>query len=68
MEQTYSQEYYERNKDKIKDYLKEKTECECGKIISRSYMYKHKKSDIHIASLRHKEYLEKKKATEELAI
>ena len=42
---------------------KEKIECECGRLVSRRNMSKHKKSDIHFRYLKKKE--EKKEETKE---
>jgi hypothetical protein len=44
----YKKEYYENNKEKIQEYKKEKIVCECGSIINRVELSKHKKSRKHI--------------------
>ena len=55
-------EWYIKNKEKIlertkkqnindKDFRKEKITCECGCIITRGSMLKHKKSNRHISHL-----------------
>ena len=41
-------EYYEKNKDKILEKQKEKINCQCGSIIRRSDMARHKKTKKHI--------------------
>ena len=58
----YIKEYYQANKDKLKEkmkeyqrankekilaYKKEKIECECGSIVRRSDIAKHKRSKKH---------------------
>lgn len=55
--QTYSQKYYDENKDSVKKYLREKTQCECGSIVSRVNMSKHRKTKLHQNKLRHNEYV-----------
>ena len=57
-EQTYSQKYYANNKDKVKKYLNEKTKCECGSVVSRVNMAKHKRTKLHENRLRHNQYLQ----------
>ena len=58
-------EYYKNNKEKLKteakkyrddnsDKMKEKIECECGKIISREYFRKHIKTKFHIKFIENK--------------
>ena len=51
----YDAKYYEKNKEKKKEYyqknkekLKEKITCECGSIVSKSVLARHKKSQKHI--------------------
>ena len=40
----YQKEYYEKNKDKFKEYYKQKVPCpECKKLISRNNISAHKK-------------------------
>jgi len=41
-------EYYENNKEVIAEKLKEKVTCECGCIIRRSHLARHKKSNKHL--------------------
>ena len=43
--------YIETNKNKIQEYIKEKITCECGCLISRCSITKHKKSQTHIELL-----------------
>ena len=59
-EQSYSQKYYMENKNKVKKYLSEKTICECGSVISRMNMSKHKRTKLHENKLRHNKYLQEK--------
>lgn len=40
-------EYYQNNKEKIKENNKEKITCECGSIICKGVLSKHKKSKKH---------------------
>jgi hypothetical protein len=42
---------YEQNKDKILEQKKEKITCECGCIITKVYLAKHKKTQNHIKLL-----------------
>ena len=44
-------DYYEKNKEQINNRKKEKIECECGCIVSRDHMWKHKKTNRHISRL-----------------
>ena len=55
---TYSEAYREANKDKIKAYreankeqLTAKVECECGAIVTKHNLAKHKKTKKHIKSV-----------------
>ena len=43
-----SKQYYENNKEKILEKMKEKITCECGCIITRSNIGQHRKSKKHI--------------------
>ena len=60
--QEYNQEYYQANKEQIKEQIKEyqrankerisayknqKIKCECGSIVCRSYIAKHKRTKKH---------------------
>ena len=42
-----TKERYVENKDKILAYQSEKILCECGIILQRNYMAKHKRTEIH---------------------
>jgi hypothetical protein len=44
----YQKSYYESKKDEILRAKKEKTTCECGKIVSAGHMTCHKKTNIHL--------------------
>jgi len=52
--------YYERNKEKMIEYDKEryknvgsvKVECECGMAVSRRYLKKHKNNSLHARCLK----------------
>ena len=49
-----TKERYVENKDKILAYQSEKILCECGVILQRNYMAKHKRTEIHRLSLENK--------------
>ena len=55
---TYSQTYYSQNKERIKEYVKEKTKCECGAVVARVNMARHKRTKLHETRLKHNEYLD----------
>jgi len=40
-------EYYQKNKKEILEKAKEKTTCECGSIVSKSVLARHKKTQKH---------------------
>lgn len=44
----YYEEYYEQNKDKILKKQQEKITCECGSILSKNHLSRHKRSQKHI--------------------
>ena len=44
-------EWVEVNKEKIKERLKEKIECECGSIVSQQNMPRHKRNKKHLKNL-----------------
>jgi hypothetical protein len=41
------QEYYQKNKQKISEREKEKIECDCGSIVRRSVIARHKRTKKH---------------------
>jgi len=43
--------YYENNKEKIAERHKEKVTCDCGCVVSRACLTRHKKSQIHLEYL-----------------
>lgn len=45
----YKQEHYENNKDKINEQRKEKITCECGSIVRKQHIARHRKTLKHIA-------------------
>lgn len=55
---TYSQIYYENNKEYFHNYLHEKTVCECGKIVCKARLARHKRTKIHEKKMRDKKYLD----------
>ena len=42
-----NKEYYEANKEKIKDNAKEKITCNCGCVIKKNSLSRHKSSEKH---------------------
>jgi len=42
-----NKEYYQKNKQKISEREKEKIECDCGSIVSRVHIARHKRSKKH---------------------
>lgn len=45
----YKKNYYEQNKDKIKEYYKTKVQCDiCGAIYARSSASHHKRTKKHL--------------------
>lgn len=50
-------EYYAdpEYKKKHKAYCLENIECECGRLVSRVGMYRHKSSQIHLKTMQKKE-------------
>ncbi len=44
----FKKEYYQLNKDRINEIRTEKITCECGAIISKTNIAKHKKTKKHI--------------------
>lgn len=47
----YKRDWYKANSDKIIAKAKEKIVCECGAIISRSTVTKHRKTQRHLQML-----------------
>ena len=43
-----TKEYYEKNKEEINKKSKEKITCECGAIVNRTVLARHKKSMKHL--------------------
>ena len=41
---TYNQQYYQQNKESIKNMVNQKVQCGCGKSISKSNLSKHLKN------------------------
>lgn len=49
MVKSYSNEYYENNKEKIKEYYRKKITCkDCGATFQRSHLSNHKKTEKHL--------------------
>ena len=44
----YGKEYYKNNLEKIKEYRKVKVSCECGVILNRECLSRHKKTKKHL--------------------
>lgn len=45
----YNQQYYADNREQILRYQQEKVQCECGCVVARSVLTKHKKTQKHLA-------------------
>lgn len=43
----YMKNWYIQNKDKKLEHYLEKVKCECGCMVARNAIYKHKKSNKH---------------------
>jgi hypothetical protein len=50
----YIKQYRELNKEHLNQKAKEKIECECGRMIRRDCLIRHKKSTIHIKLMNNK--------------
>ena len=46
-----TKKYYQEHKDKMKEYFKEKITCECGCIITKHSLNRHKKSKKHLINI-----------------
>jgi hypothetical protein len=46
-----TKQYQQYNKQKIKAYKEEKVTCECGAILSKASLYKHRKRQVHIKAM-----------------
>lgn len=55
---SYHQIYYSENKEKIKQYVNEKTRCDCGAVVARVNMARHKRTKLHENKLKHLKYLQ----------
>ena len=52
IKKAYNKKYYDKNKDKIINHLKQKQLCElCNREFSLASISKHNKSKIHLALL-----------------
>jgi len=51
----YKKEYYENNKEHISEQNKEKITCECGCIIRKTELTRHKKTNKHLELMKHLE-------------
>lgn len=58
--ETYKK-YYEDNREKIKEQQNEKVSCECGCILSRNHLSRHRKTDKHKKKMQEKCSIENKK-------
>jgi hypothetical protein len=56
----YKKEYYVENIDKLKEYNKEKITCECGVLVRRYSLPRHRKSKKHLKLLQQKKEEKKK--------
>ena len=43
-----NKQYREKNKEKIKTQRSQKVTCECGCVVAKGALYKHRKSKKHI--------------------
>ena len=43
----YNKEYREKNIEKIKEKRKEEVECPCGSVVTKRHLARHKKSQKH---------------------
>jgi hypothetical protein len=43
----YFKKYYQQNKDKLLDYVKEEIICDCGLPITRGHLSRHQKTKKH---------------------
>lgn len=56
MDHEYNQEYYKKNKDKLKKYYTEKIRCEiCNSFIRRGNESSHKRTNKHTKNLEKKD-------------
>jgi hypothetical protein len=51
----YFSKWYQENKEKHLNKMKEKMQCECGCIVTRSHLARHKKSNIHNKNIENKD-------------
>ena len=47
-------QYYNQKKDKILEYKKKKVTCECGCILTRGHLLRHKKTKKHLELMKNK--------------
>jgi hypothetical protein len=52
MKQSCSKRYYENHKAEIAERNKEHVKCDCGKLITRNNLAKHKKTTTHLLKLK----------------
>lgn len=57
---TYAKEYYQENKERQLGYLKEKTRCDCGKILARGNLSRHRLTPLHANRMKHIAYINEK--------
>ena len=50
----YKKQHYQLNREKILERKKEKITCECGAVVSRRHLSKHKRSKKHINYINNK--------------
>lgn len=46
-----AKKYYQDNTDKVKNWGKEKVECECGAMTTKKNISRHKKSKVHLRKI-----------------
>ena len=47
----YAKQYNMTNKEKIAEQQKQKVTCECGCIVTKRYLTRHKKTKIHLKNI-----------------
>lgn len=58
IEDSYSKRYYRKNREKLLNYVKEKTRCDCGCVVARISLAKHRRTKKHENRLKHYQFLE----------
>jgi len=48
----YHKNYFQENKEKIREQQKEKVKCECGGVVRKDSLHRHRKSKKHLKLIR----------------